>query len=174
MRQQIIHDYPPNFAEIRERFALAGRPGVLFSYGGRLFYPKPDGLPIHPAVLAHEMVHGLRQGETLHSVMDWWRRYLEDKRFRLIEETAGHVAEYQWWMANGTRAQRRAALKQVSNRLASPLYGAMIRPSAARDLIRAGAAISARTADALEGKPCDEVDLRHIRSKIPEQSSQNF
>jgi len=135
--QTIIYDYPPNFAEISLRFGLGRKPSVVFCFGDRIYSPQPG--PIHPAVLAHEGVHGQRQGSSQLAVMEWWRRYLDDTAFRLAEEIPAHVAEYRYWLDHGSRAERRRALQVTADRLAAPLYGRMIGRSAARDMIRAGA-----------------------------------
>lgn len=127
----IVIDYPPNFDAIDAAFHVRGKP-VLFAWGSRIYNPR--GVIIPPELIAHEAVHGRRQG---HDVEGWWRRYLEDANFRLREEVEAHRAEYQWLLDHAPRRERRAALKQVAARLSGPLYGQMVTPKRARAILAA-------------------------------------
>jgi hypothetical protein len=132
MKQEIIFDYPPNFDEIDAVFKVRGKP-VIYAYGSRIF--NPQKIVIGAELLAHEEVHGVRQLEMLGGVKDWWKQYLDDPKFRLAEEVQAHWAEYHVLATIGNRHQRKAALKQTAVRLASPLYGKMIGPNRARELL---------------------------------------
>lgn len=135
MKQKIIHDYPPNIDEIDARFAVRGKP-VLFSWGARIYNPR--GIIIPPALIAHEAVHGERQGDDIEG---WWRRYLHDPEFCLAEEVPAHRAELQVALAHcKNRNQKRLALRHISQRLAGPLYGRVVTRRDAQRLILAEAA----------------------------------
>lgn len=123
--------------EIAAVFHLKPGRGIIFSWGADRIY-NPDGVVVGPDLLAHEAVHGERQGTNPASIRQWWVRYLDDPQFRLQEELPAHVCEYQWWLQNGTRPERRRALKEIAYRLSSPLYGRLIGKSMARDLLRRG------------------------------------
>lgn len=112
--------YPPNYAEICRVFPAARRPGVVFAYGDKIFVPS--GIELSHDLKVHEAVHCIRQKEI--GVAFWWDKYLTDDRFRYHEELMAHRAEYRsMTRGNPNRNQRRAALKIVAQRLASPLYG---------------------------------------------------
>ena len=132
VQQTIVVDFPPNYDEIAAVFRIHSRRDVIFAFGPRLFNPYNLAIPDH--LIAHEAVHGGRQG-TGQAILDWWKQYLEDRAFRLVEETAAHRAEYRWLMTHGNRKERRRAMNEVSGRLASPLYGSMILPVEARRLL---------------------------------------
>lgn len=134
MTQTIVHAFPPLFDEIDAAFKVRSRAGVFYSFGDVIYCP--DGAPISPEFLAHEAVHGRRQGSGAR-VLEWWRRYIDDPKFRLAEEIPAHVAEYRWLVAHGNRGARRAAAGCVAARLSSPLYGRMIGRSAALHMLRA-------------------------------------
>jgi hypothetical protein len=134
MSQIIVTDYPPLYNEIARVFNLNPNDCVIFSWGERIY--NPMALTITPELLAHEMVHGLRQGTSQKRIEAWWAQYMSQPKFRLEEEILAHRAEYQWFMANGNRKQRRTAIKRTSKRLAAPLYGDMISVSAAKDILR--------------------------------------
>jgi len=130
VRQKIVRDYPPNYDRICRAFGVAGKRGIVFSWGDRLYVPDGDIVPAQLA--AHEAVHGERQ---VGDIEGWWRRYMDDADFRLAEELLAHRAEYDWLMS-GNRRQRRGALKATAERLAAPLYGPMCSVTEARALLR--------------------------------------
>ena len=137
MTQRIVIAEPPLYSHIVEAFGVRPGDGVIYSWGDTVY--NPDGVPIPPQVLAHEAVHGERQGTSTVAIVQWWKRYIESPRFRLAEEIPAHQAELKWWLEYGNRAERRAAVKVVAKRLASPLYGRLVGRSAAEAMLREGA-----------------------------------
>lgn len=129
-KQTVVPGYPPIIWDIKEVLPWAMNPGVLFSWGDKIY--NPSGINIHPALLVHEAVHGERQTD----VIDWWARYLVHPSFRFEEEKLAHIAEYQWWCDHGNRHERRAFLELIAKRLASPLYGSVITRAKAITLLR--------------------------------------
>ena len=125
-----VFERPPNFDAINAKFRIAGRP-VIFCWGEIIYNPQRVRLTL--ALRAHEAVHSRRQGD---DIPGWWRRYIDDREFRLAEEIPAHCAEYLKLIEQrGNRQGRRAALKQVANRLSSPLYGGVITAVKARRLL---------------------------------------
>ena len=122
MSAEIIkHQYPPNIKEIWCLLPASRRNGVIFAYGDKIFVPS--GAELSHALKVHEAVHCIRQKEL--GVEFWWDRYLTDAVFRYHEELMAHRAEYLAMIkGNPNRNLRRMSLKLVSQRLASPLYGA--------------------------------------------------
>jgi len=129
MIQRIVIGVPPIFEEIVHAFPFARSPNVVFSWGDIIYSRITD---LHPAILAHEAIHGERQVD----VLGWWAQYIVDPAFRLAEETPAHVAEYAYHKAHGNRHERRAYLDLIAKRLASPLYGSMTTRSHAETLLR--------------------------------------
>ena len=116
---QIVKNFPPNHVQICDAIPAARRPGVVFAYGDTIYVPNGKDISHHLKV--HEAVHGIRQKEI--GVEFWWDKYLNDMRFRYHEELMAHRAEYLSMICGqANRNQRRAALKTVAQRLASPLY----------------------------------------------------
>ena len=129
---------PPNFMEILEFFPMAMGDGVIFAYGDEIYVPSGRDLP--PELLAHELVHCERQKS--YGLSAWWDRYLRDAEFRFHEELLAHQAEYQYLVANAASRQlRRAALKQVARKLASPLYKRMVTVKQAMSIIAQGVTV---------------------------------
>lgn len=133
MTQRVEFGVPPIFETIVRVFPFAANPDVVFAWGDIIYARVAN---VHPAILAHEAVHGERQSGDL---VGWWARYLVDPAFRLAEEIPAHVAEYAWWKAHGNRHERRAYLELIAKRLASPLYGSMTTRSHAETILRKSA-----------------------------------
>jgi hypothetical protein len=134
MTQRVIVDYPPNYDAINARFNVHKLRGVIYSFGPVIY--NPSGAPIGPEFLVHEAVHGRRQGSSEAGIAEWWKRYLDDPKFRLAEEIPAHIAEYRWLLESGNREQRRAAASAVAARLSAPLYGRLIGRSTALHMLR--------------------------------------
>ncbi|HEC62380.1 MAG TPA: hypothetical protein ENI27_09055 [bacterium] len=114
---EIVFDFPPIYDEIRSAFPIAGR-GVIFAWGNKIYNPNRVYIPLQ--LIAHERVHGRRQGSDVHG---WWRRYIDEKEFRLIEETLAHIVEMKYLLGpNPNRQMRRQIVRSTSKRLANPLY----------------------------------------------------
>jgi hypothetical protein len=115
---QIIKAYPPNFFQIIKSIPSARRNGVIFAYGDKIYAPNlKDKLSTH--LIEHEKIHGERQLKL--GIETWWKSYLTDIGFRYHEELLAHRAEYKSMIECGFNPL--AALKIVSMRLSSPLYG---------------------------------------------------
>lgn len=118
---------PPMFDEIDAAFHVKGKE-VIFAWGDKIY--NPQNIEVGDELMAHEMVHGMRQGDR---VEEWWRRYLYDKAFRLAEEAPAHRAELQVLLRRARgRNDRRYYTKHVAGKLASPLYGGLITPAKAK------------------------------------------
>lgn len=114
-------------AEIERVFP--NRPAsVIYAFGDTLY--NPSGLPLPPAIIAHESVHGHRQlamgprpdSTTQYSGPEvWWRRYLEDVQFRFDEEVYAHAAEALVQMPKD-RNLRAFLMCTTINRLLAPFY----------------------------------------------------
>lgn len=137
-----VYLFPPNYAEINRAFKVRGK-AVLFCYGSTIY--NPGRIKIPPQLLVHEAVHS-RQQEACDGPEHWWRRYIEDKQFRLEQEITAHQAEYRDMCERGNWCY----LDAVAARLASPLYGRLIDFPTARELVRAGAPSHESTASACQ------------------------
>lgn len=128
-----IRAYPPNWTRIAAVFPVKGKQGIIYAYGDRLY--NPSGVALTPWIIAHELVHGTRQGK---DAAVWWDRYLTDKDFRLEEELLAHIAEYKEYLKHHDDAKYNY-LDTIARRLSSPLYGSMLTLGQAFDKIWLGA-----------------------------------
>jgi len=123
-------DFPPNIEEVREAFPLSGK--EIFTWGDTIFNPNGNKLPAQ--LIAHEEVHERQQG------MDpdlWWKRYIKNPAWRLEQELEAHQVEYRVYCRTyGDRNRQWAYLREISKRLASPMYGNMVTTAEAMKLIR--------------------------------------
>lgn len=114
---EIVIDFPPIYDKIKSVFPMAGR-GVIFAWGNKIY--NPSNVHIPPQLIAHEMVHGRRQGN---DIGGWWHRYLVEKEFRLAEEVAAHIVEMKYLLGtNPNRQMRRQIFGSTAKRLSNPLY----------------------------------------------------
>ena len=128
---RIVRDYPPLMDEIDAKFHVRGKP-ITYAWGTTIY--NPLNLVIPPQLIAHEAVHGQRQGR---DIVGWWRRYIDDVAFRLAEEIPAHRAEYLNLVeGQPNRQQRRQALKITAKRLAAPLYGRVVSRTQAAMILR--------------------------------------
>ena len=117
MMPEIIIDYPPIYDEILSVFPKANR-NVIFAWGNKIYNPCNVSIPSQ--LIVHERVHGRRQGN---DVDGWWRRYLDEKEFRLAEEVAAHIIEMEYLLGpNPNRQMRRQIFRSTAKRLSNPLY----------------------------------------------------
>ena len=133
--QEMLLEFPPIYAEIAAVFRLHEYRDIVFSFGPQLY--NPYGISVQGDIIAHEAVHGARQGDNPQDTLDWWQRYMKDPAFRLSEEIYAHRAEYRWLREHGDRHQRRGAGKRVATKLASPLYGKLLSVAMARKILEA-------------------------------------
>ena len=128
---EIVIDYPPIYEEIMSVFPMASR-SVIFAWGNKIY--NPCNVHIPPQLIAHEHAHGRRQGN---DVGGWWRRYLDEKEFRLTEEVAAHIIEMMYLAGpNPNRQIRRQVLRSTAKRLSNPLYRYGISKTQAQVLLK--------------------------------------
>lgn len=129
---QIIPENPPLFDELDAAFKIAGK-SVIFAFGDRVYNPQRIAMTV--PLMAHEAVHGQRQGS---DIMGWWRRYIADPEFRLAEEIPAHRAELVEMLRLTTnRVERRQIILVVALKLCSPLYGKLITLDKAKRALKA-------------------------------------
>jgi hypothetical protein len=114
---------PPLYPEILAAFPAAKSMRPVFAWGHTIY--NPHGIEITPELRVHEGIHGQRQGD---NPEEWWRRYMVDPAFRLMEELLAHATEYRAYCdrPDFDRNRRRLVLRSIAQRLASPLYGSLI------------------------------------------------
>lgn len=124
---QIVNEYPPNIAQIREHFNLDTRGEVYFTYGDAIY--NPGGKHIDADFIYHEEVH-VQQQKAAGGPEAWWKRYIEDLPFRYQQEIEAYGKQTRYIRRiNPRRAY--SDMNSFAASLASPLYGLSITPSEA-------------------------------------------
>lgn len=128
---EIIEGYPPNIADIIQKFGnVVWQRDTVFTYGNTIYNPRGHKLP--PDLIEHEKMHILQQSGDPQS---WWKKYLEDNQFRLEQEVEAYGRQYAFTMKHYGRNDRRLVLKHIIKTLSGPLYGHIIDPDSAKNLI---------------------------------------
>jgi hypothetical protein len=127
---EIKAEYPPNFSSIKKAFAPPHT--AIFCYGGTIYNPSNQQIPPH--LVEHEQIHSAQQGD---DPAGWWEEYISSPAFRVHQEVAAHIAEYNWFIRNQYgRQQRRRQLSIIAKRLSGRLYGRMITLKEARTILK--------------------------------------
>ena len=130
--QAIVVGTPPNYAQILARFPQADRPGVIFSYGDKIFNPSNANIPRE--IMEHEAIHGERQTER--GIDAWWEQYMADALFCLDEEIHAHHAEYRACVKR--HGHRNQDMRRIATRLSGALYGYLLTYEQAKHAILTG------------------------------------
>lgn len=116
---QIIYgEYPPNYKAITDVFDIKDHPGIVFTYGEKLYIPSGEKPDKH--LLRHEETHERQHAEI--GADSWWERYLVDPGFRFEQELEAYRNQYRS-MATLTLEQRIGYLNHIASDLAGPMYG---------------------------------------------------
>ena len=103
---------------------------ILWSWGDKIYNPMDVDIPRE--LLAHEAVHGARQGFAEAQILDWWGHYLSSPAVRLEEEILAHREEWRTYRRRNVGKDCGVMLEAIAERLASPLYGKLITRDGAR------------------------------------------
>lgn len=137
----IYGEYPPNYAEIAKVFKIKDNPGIVFTYGYKLYVPAGKIVEVDKHLLAHEKIHALRQTEM--GVEEWWKKYLEDSSFRLVQEVEAYRQQYRS-MWSLPISQRAGYLNHIVKDLSGTMYGNVVTPEQALQLITDGITLKRR------------------------------
>lgn len=128
---QIKKEYPPNINDITAKFPLTL--DVVFTYGDTIYSPVSVDLPKH--LIVHEETHGKQQAEM--GVEAWWKRYIEDDKFRLYQEIQAYQNQFKQFCKDKKNIQRQYLfLEMIANDLSSKLYGSLVTKEEAKQLIK--------------------------------------
>lgn len=120
---EVVDARPPNFDAIKAVLPDADKPGVMFAYGGKVYYPGARSKVLTRELDAHERVHVERQAAETEPG-SWWAQYLTDAEFRFNEELLAHQAEYRMFCKRHANPVKQwQYLRTIAGRLCSPLYG---------------------------------------------------
>lgn len=119
---KIVNDWPPNIDAIRAVLDISGVE-PCFTYGDTIY--NPYGFEIDLPLQAHEETHMHRQNEI--GVDEWWRRYLDDPKFRADEEVKAYRVQYRKLRRlTSDRDELKGFLRFVATQLSGSMYGGCV------------------------------------------------
>ncbi len=135
MIKHILNRRPPNYDALVAHFPAISSMKPIFCYGDTIF--NPFDRTITDDLIVHETIHSYQQASpALLGPDNWYQRYFSDPAFRLEQEVEAYRAQYDFLRSivkdRNTLARDLYALAAS---LASPLYGNLVTPSEARELI---------------------------------------
>ena len=135
---QIINERPPKWVwdECRKSFKI-DEENIVFSFGNIIYNPRCIDIPDH--LMVHEEVHGVQQNHNDADAAVWWKRYLEDPKFRIEQEVEAYAAQYRFICEKvKDKNARYRNLHMLAQDLSGPIYGEAIAYTDAMRRIRNG------------------------------------
>lgn len=128
---KIVKGLPPNIGTIRLFFKLPDKlENVAFAYGDAIYSLGDPGEDL----IRHEAVH-LEQQKRIGGPEIWWKKYMEDKKFRLEQEIPAYRTQYHAWRLANNKKYHKMALEQLAKNLSGPIYMWMVDYETAYKLI---------------------------------------
>lgn len=124
-------EYPPNIKDIENRFGSIGK-NVVFTYGDIIY--NPSGNFIDAYLISHEETHTKQQGSDIEG---WWKKYLNDDKFRLEQEAEAYHNQYEHFCRNKKDLLRQEEfLSFIAKDLSGDMYGNICNLEEAKKLIK--------------------------------------
>lgn len=121
---KILIDNPPNIEDIKKVFTFEPTDRVIFTYGDTIYNPGGYFIEHDLDLIAHEATHTRQQGNDPEG---WWKRYLEDKDFRLSQEIEAYRVQYKVFRdINHDRNAKARFINYVAHILSGHIYGYII------------------------------------------------
>lgn len=122
----IKHTPPPNYKEIRKHFPNADfNNGIVFTYFPNIYIKGH----IYEDLLVHEQTHLKQQNSLFETPDSWWKKYIEDPKFRIQMEIEAYHNQYKC---------NPSLLNKLARDLSSALYGNLIDYKLAEHYIKHG------------------------------------
>ena len=128
---KLSKELPPNWSLLNTAFPNAKEFKAIFAYGDTIY--SPFGQEVSADLYVHESVHSKQQGDNPDA---WWSKYIQNKNFRLKEETEAYAVQYKFVKERMSGEWSEYLLDQVSLALSSDLYNLGISYGEARSKIR--------------------------------------
>jgi hypothetical protein len=130
----ILYEFPPNVAKIREVIDLDRFPRACFTYGRTIYNPSKGH--IDEPLGIHEAQHSLQQ-DAAGGPEAWWNRWLREPKFRAEQELEAYGLQYRRYCElHKDRNERARELQRLAADLSSPQYGSVLSFLDACALIR--------------------------------------
>jgi hypothetical protein len=134
MRQIKVSTQPPEdwiLKGVKEQFGVEWGSDIIFTSHGKIRFHSGR---IPEDLYNHELTHILQQGDNKEYQDEWWRKYLEDEKFRLSQEIEAYAVQLAWVKRNDRR-RILDVLNFSAKVLSSDVYGNLISQEDARKKI---------------------------------------
>jgi hypothetical protein len=131
MDYKISKEIPDIYPILQQKFGVSWDKGIVIAYGDTIYAKDP--IPDH--LLAHELVHLKQQAE--YGVEYWWKKYIKEKSFRLIQEIEAYTAQLKFIRNDpdmNAKAKKAMGL-WLAKDLSSEIYGDVISYKDAREIL---------------------------------------
>lgn len=132
---KIVYAKPPNYERVANAFNLEDHPGVIFTYGNKIYVPAGDKLKIDKPLMRHEETHARQQRDI--GIEEWWDKFITEPEFRLSQELEAYREQYRN-MADLSVDQRMGYLNHICGDLSGEMYGNIMTHEEARVAITEG------------------------------------
>ncbi len=126
---EITNAQPPLWRWIHEAFPEASLDKQIFAFGKRIYWANQVSNPLPLETIHHEFTHLKQQGFSFMGAVKWWRRYANDKVFRMDQEIEACQAAWKYAntalnAAKWSDGQKLTAyLNTMARNLSSEVYG---------------------------------------------------
>lgn len=119
---KITTERPPVYDQIKEQFGVEYDEGKVAVTYGDTIHIKTGRLS--EDLKTHELVHVKQQTEYEGGAKAWWKKYLQDPKFRISQEIEAYRKQYGWIVQNvKSRNERFKHLRFFAECLSGPMYG---------------------------------------------------
>lgn len=132
---EIVYAKPPNYERVASAFNLEDHPGVIFTYGNKIYVPAGDKLKIDKPLMRHEETHARQQRDI--GIEEWWDKFITEPEFRLSQELEAYREQYRN-MADLDAPSRMGYLNHICSDLSGEMYGNIMTHEEARVAITDG------------------------------------
>jgi len=111
---------------VKEKWGVEWNDGIIFTYGDQI--SNSIGR-MSADLLVHEMNHTKQQLaiDFFDGPDKWWKRYLEDKKFRYEQELECYRLQHKWLKeVNKNKQETWMFTQHYANSLSGPMYGNLV------------------------------------------------
>ena len=126
---------PPLWEEINKKFKVKETDDIFYTFGDTIY--SPNRVVPSDDVIKHEEQHAEQQNHNDKDAEIWWRKFIHDPEFRVVEEGEAYGAQYRFLCQKyKDRNYRAKILWNLAEILSSNIYGNCINHSEALKVIR--------------------------------------
>ena len=108
---------------VKEKWGVEWKSSVIFTYNGVI---SSSTGKMTRDLMSHERTH-IQQQKDIGNGDIWWKKYLEDDKFRYSQELEAYQNQYRWLLNNEpNKNERFRFLMHYAHSLSGAMYGNMV------------------------------------------------